>query len=215
LPARAIVLTFDDGFQTLYTNAWPILKEFNVPATVFVNTAYLDNEGPFPFDAWGCEYCGKVPAETYRPLTTPQCREMADHRLIELGAHTHTHRDLRGHPDAFREDLQMSVDIMRSKFGLDEVTFAYPFGSRREGYSGDDLVEAARQTGVLCGLTTQSIPVDPEMDPFFWGRFTGFPWDTGGTLEAKLNGWYSWAPSLRATVPEFLGRCLRITRSSS
>ena len=42
LPSGAICVTFDDGYRDNYTNALPILKKYNVPATVFVATSFLD-----------------------------------------------------------------------------------------------------------------------------------------------------------------------------
>ncbi len=53
VPPRTVVLTFDDGFASVYTQAWPILQEFRAPATIFLCTAYLDSDAPFPFDGWG------------------------------------------------------------------------------------------------------------------------------------------------------------------
>ncbi len=47
-PGQAV--TFDDGFETVYRHAWPVLQELRIPATVFLNTAYLDSPEPFPFD---------------------------------------------------------------------------------------------------------------------------------------------------------------------
>src|SRR5690349_10065919 len=98
LPARTVVLTFDDGFESVYEFAWPTLREFKIPATIFINTAYLDQPTPFPFDAWGLRYASSVAPVSFRPLTIDQCREMAGTGLIELGAHTHTHADFRGRP---------------------------------------------------------------------------------------------------------------------
>ncbi|MBI3466081.1 MAG: polysaccharide deacetylase family protein [Planctomycetes bacterium] len=197
LPPRTIAITFDDGFETVFTRAWPILRELQAPATVFVNTAYLDSTGPFPFDAWGVDWQGRVPPETYRPLTSAQCRELQAGGLMDLGAHTHTHADFRDRPEQFREDLQLSVDVLRARFGLDEVPFAFPFGSPALGFSGGALAQAARDTGVVCGLTTEGVLIDPRSDPLHWGRFNAFAWDTSATLAAKLAGWYSWAPKLR------------------
>ncbi len=200
---HTVVVTFDDGFRSVYTEAWPVLQELKIPATVFVNTAYLDSDRPFPFDAWGVQVAGRAPADSFRPLTWEQCREMASKGLVEIGAHTHTHADFRGRPDEFRADLQKSVDIVRERVGLHEVTFAFPYGSRHAGFASDELVDAARQTGVTCALTTEPVLVEPHSDPFRWGRFNVFPWDTAATLTGKLNGWYSWAPMLRQSLSRF------------
>ena len=197
IPPRTIAITFDDGFETVFSRAWPLLRELHVPATVFVNTAYLDSTDPFPFDAWGSKWKGRVPPESYRPLTSAQCRELQESGLIGLGAHTHTHADFRDRPEEFREDLQLSISILRTRFGLDEVPFAFPFGRPTLGFTGGALTQAARETGVICGLTAESVLIDHCSDPLQWGRFNAFAWDTSATLAAKLAGWYSWAPKLR------------------
>ena len=200
LAEKTVVLTFDDGFHSVYHNAWPILKRLRIPATVFLCTSYLDTPDPFYFDEWGIANKDRMSAEAYRALTTHECLEMADDGLVDFGAHTHTHRDFRGIPEEFQPDLQLSVDIVRDLFHQQETPFAFPFGSRYRGFVGDDLVAAAKATGVTCGLTTDPIVVDPQTDPFHWGRFNAFPFDTAATLAGKLNGWYSWAPKLRRAI---------------
>jgi peptidoglycan/xylan/chitin deacetylase (PgdA/CDA1 family) len=44
LPSNPIVVTFDDGFDDVYTNAYPILKRLDVPATLFITTSFLDEK---------------------------------------------------------------------------------------------------------------------------------------------------------------------------
>jgi glycosyltransferase involved in cell wall biosynthesis len=53
---------------------------------------------------------------------------------------------------------------------------------------------------VICGLTTDCALVDPRSDPFEWGRFNAFDWDTSTTLAAKLDGWYTWAAKLKRSI---------------
>jgi peptidoglycan/xylan/chitin deacetylase (PgdA/CDA1 family) len=197
-PRRVFVITFDDGFESVYHQAWPVLRRLEAPFTLFVNTQYLDSAQPFPFDVWGMDHAACVPPETYRPLTSAQCRKMADSGLMELGAHTHSHEDFRGRPEAFRQDLELCVEALRAQFGVDEVPFAFPYGSPRRGFASPDLTAAAREVGVICALTTRAMLVDLRSDPFSWGRFTAFDWDTSTTLAAKLGGWYSWAGRLRS-----------------
>jgi peptidoglycan/xylan/chitin deacetylase (PgdA/CDA1 family) len=175
----------------------------------------LDRAEPFSFDEWGLDYMNQAPAESYRPLTWDQCREMADAGLIEFGAHTHTHQDFRGRPDEFYADLQTSVEIVRERMGIDSVPFAFPFGSSRRGHAGPELVAAAKCSGVSCGLTTDPLLVDLQSDPFTWGRFNAFAWDTASTLAAKLDGWYSWAPQLKHRTTGTIRRIFRGVSTSS
>jgi hypothetical protein len=53
LPERAVVLTFDDGSYDFYKIAWPILKEFRYPATLYLTTYYVDHPYPVPPGIWG------------------------------------------------------------------------------------------------------------------------------------------------------------------
>ncbi len=210
LPARTVVVTFDDGFSSVYTQAWPVLQRLGIPATVFVNTAYLDSDDPFPFDSWGVAYQGQVPAETLRPLRTAECHQMLESGLIEIGAHTHTHEDFRGRPNSFHDDLVQSMEIVRERFDLQDVMFAFPYGGVHTGFAGDEFVRMARAAGVKCGLTTMAELVELSVSPFKWGRFNVFAWDTSATLSAKLAGWYSWAPCARRAA----GRMLRVANRS-
>ena len=104
IPRQAFAVTFDDGYECVYTQAWPILKKLHLPATLFLSTAYLDSLDPFPCDDWRAAGEPHVPRDSWQPLTTDQCREMQAGGLIELAAHTHTHDDFRGRPADLRID---------------------------------------------------------------------------------------------------------------
>jgi peptidoglycan/xylan/chitin deacetylase (PgdA/CDA1 family) len=188
IPSKTFVLTFDDGYENVHGRAWPILKQLGVPATVFLATACLDSSDPFPFDDWSDAGSTHVPAESWRPLTTAQCREMLQDGLIELGSHTHTHAVFRNRPEALANDLATSLGVLRLRFGLADATFAFPFG-----IAGLSLCAAARQAGVLCGLTTETALVEPGTAPFGWGRFGIDESDSARTIAARLDGWYGLA----------------------
>jgi peptidoglycan/xylan/chitin deacetylase (PgdA/CDA1 family) len=180
IPRNVFIVVFDDGYHDIYRHAWPVLSQHKVPATVFLATAYLDSDAPFPFDDW--------PGDTAssRPLSSAECAEMQASGLIELGSHTHTHADFRGRVDDFKNDLEQSVDTLHNRFGVQSPTFSFPYG-----FAGPCLTEAAREAGVLCGLTAECELVTSAAEPLTWGRFGGTDFDTPRTLAAKLDGWYS------------------------
>jgi peptidoglycan/xylan/chitin deacetylase (PgdA/CDA1 family) len=197
MTAKLAVLTFDDGYLNFYRNVWPVLSALQVPATVFVATAYLDSPAPFPFDDWGRRHRALAPAVAWQPLTWSQCREMERSGLVEIGSHTHTHRNFRGRPDAFAEDLTNSLRLVERHLGPGPRTFSFPFGSVKRGFAGPELVEAAKACGVTCSLTTEIELVDPRASQFGWGRLEVGEHDTGAVVEAKLHGWYAWMGTAR------------------
>ena len=50
LPANSVAVTFDDGFADTYRYAFPVLKRYRIPATIFVSTGYVDSGQPFWFE---------------------------------------------------------------------------------------------------------------------------------------------------------------------
>jgi len=203
IPRNVFVVTFDDGYENNLTQAYPILRELEVPATIFLATAYLDSRAPFPSDDWPDTGSPFVPPDSWRPLSTAQCRELLTDGLIELGAHTHTHRDFRNSPEALEDDLAVCRQLLADRFGIDRPTFSFPYGVKSWGFSGPPLSGAARRAGMRCALTTEPELVFPGDDPFDWGRHTATDDDSAATLAAKLAGWYgalrgAWRSASRA-----------------
>jgi peptidoglycan/xylan/chitin deacetylase (PgdA/CDA1 family) len=189
IPRRVFVVTFDDGYQNNFTQALPILQKLRVPATVFLATRYLDSPDPFPNDDWFAAGQDGVPPEAWRPMTTDEALALQKSGLVELGAHTHSHDDYRGRPDYLLEDLQRCCAVLKEKFGIERPTFAFPYGTRWNGFAGDDLMAAARKSPVRCALTTDAELIVTGKDPFGWGRLAAEDIDTSATLAAKLGGW--------------------------
>lgn len=72
LPLNSILITFDDGYKNNYTLAFPILKKYNMKATIFLNTKFIEKD------------------ETY--LNWDEIREMYKSGLIDFQLHTHSHQ---------------------------------------------------------------------------------------------------------------------------
>ncbi|TAL90389.1 MAG: poly-beta-1,6-N-acetyl-D-glucosamine N-deacetylase PgaB [Candidimonas sp.] len=84
LPAKAILLSFDDGFSSLYTRAFPILKAYGWHAVLAPEGAWIDTPTNKKEDFGG------VPIDRDRMLTWAQIKEMSQSGLVEIGAHTDT-----------------------------------------------------------------------------------------------------------------------------
>jgi O-antigen/teichoic acid export membrane protein/peptidoglycan/xylan/chitin deacetylase (PgdA/CDA1 family) len=190
IPPHVFVVTFDDGYQSVYHDAWPILKELSVPATVFVVTSYLDADCRFAFDDWPAAGSADVPATAWQPLSTAQCVEMLEHGLVDIGSHTHTHADHYDRPETFCDEMTRSLNVLRDMLGVKQAPFAFPYG-----LWNPDLVAAVRQSGASCALTTVWERVPPQADPFMWGRFTVKRFDTAATLALRFGDCYA---SIRA-----------------
>jgi peptidoglycan/xylan/chitin deacetylase (PgdA/CDA1 family) len=196
-PAKLAVLTFDDGYLNLHRNVLPVLRRLGVPATVFVATAFIDSTEPFPFDDWGRRHRRQAPPVAWQPLGWSHCRELEQSGLVEIGSHTHTHRNFKGRPELFSADLATSLELLERRLGPGPRSFSFPFGSVRRGFAGPELVAAAKAAGVSCSLTTEIELADPRASQFGWGRLEVGTHDSGAVVAAKLNGHYTWMGAAR------------------
>ena len=138
LPARAVSITFDDGYANNLYAAYPILKKYGIPATIFLATAYMDSGELFPFD--------RV-------------------QLIEhlMRGHATAHREapsLRDYETAPLDDVRRRIDDWWHRWGspltADQVTTLRPL--RRDemaGFSGG-LVEFGAHTHSHCILRNET-----------------------------------------------------------
>jgi len=115
LPERAVVITIDDGYQSAYKIAFPLLREFGFPATIFPYSDFLNKGG----------------------LKTAQMKEMLASGLIDIQAHSKTHSNLAEvGADETAEDYARRVDVevetphyvVSQLLGNEIHSFAYPYG---------------------------------------------------------------------------------------
>ncbi len=197
IPDKVLVVTFDDAFECVYRYGVPIMRKLGVPATIFTNTAFIDQDMAMPFDLWGMKNANKAPSSWYRAMSTSQLIDLCSDPLFEVGAHTHTHRDFRNRNTAFKKDLFMNLQVLKDDFGIEKPSFAFPYGIPELGFVTWDMIDIARDLGVSCALSTSPRVIQPHTDAFGWGRFHVFPWDTALTIRARVQGWYEWLPYLK------------------
>jgi len=105
---RKVLLTIDDGFESFYQNAWPILKEKKIPFILFVSTREV---GAFNYMTWD------------------QIREIEKEDFVEIGNHSHTHEYLVDeNKDVIISDIKQSMSIFKKELGKNSAFFSYPFG---------------------------------------------------------------------------------------
>ncbi len=116
LPPKPIVITIDDGFKSNFTLAYPVLKKYNFPATLFLYTNFIEKNS--------------------YSLTWEEIREMTKNN-IEIGSHTLSHCNLLKYKKnenyetylaRIREEIFLSKEILESKIGSKVKFFAYPYG---------------------------------------------------------------------------------------
>ncbi len=163
LPEKAVVITFDDGYKSNYTLAYPILKKYNMPATIFLIAGY----DQYP------------PDEIHPRLSWGEMVEMEKGGLVDIQAHTYdmhrrvyTDRDKSGRkpamvaraylpgeerretPEEYEERLYNDFSKARATIeaGLNKEvdTMAWPFGV----YNAKS-VELARKAGFKYFATTR------------------------------------------------------------
>lgn len=113
---RRVVLTFDDAYRNFLTDAWPVLRDLALPATVYVPTAFVDAGAPVPMAA-----AGDLPAMTWDELARARQEGLA------LGSHSHSHRELPALSDAeIAADLERARELLRRHTGSEGEHFCYP-----------------------------------------------------------------------------------------
>lgn len=93
LPAKAVLLSFDDGYSSFYTHVFPLLKAYQWPAVLAPVGKWLDTPPDQPVD-----YGGKL-VDHSRFLTWAQVKEMSDSGLVEIASHSYDlHKGVLGNP---------------------------------------------------------------------------------------------------------------------
>jgi poly-beta-1,6-N-acetyl-D-glucosamine N-deacetylase len=109
LPDRTVGITIDDGYRSIYTEAWPRLKKAGLPFTIFAATDPIDR-GSNNYLSWN------------------QLRELKK-AGVEISGHTSSHNHMPvSNPDQNKRELQKSKSRMVAELGQAPDMFAYPFG---------------------------------------------------------------------------------------
>ena len=137
LPAKSVVITFDDGYESVHRHAFPLLRQYGFPATLFV---YTDFVGAGDALRWS------------------QMKEMADSGLVDIQSHSKSHRNLierlAGETDEryrvnLTAEMQVPRDLIQRQLdGVKVRHIAYPYGDANAA-----VTDAATRQGFELGAT--------------------------------------------------------------
>jgi len=133
IPDKTVALTFDDGYEDNFINAFPILEELNFPAAIFLAT-------------------GLKPGNLLAPLKREQIKVMSDSGLIDFEPHTVNHPKLTKIDIADAEmEIVLSRDFISRQLNKKTAYFAYPYGRYN-----DQIIGILERLGFQLGFTVES-----------------------------------------------------------
>lgn len=187
----AVAITFDDGFVNFASDAWPLLREHGLPATLFVATRRVGAS-----NAWEGRDEPGIPT---LPLLDWSALARLAAEGLDLGSHSRTHPRLRrANGQELEDELRGSAEDLARELGRRPSSFCYPYGDHDAR-----VVEAARAVYARA-CTTDLRALGPGEDPLRLPRLDAYYLRAPGRLESfggaglRFHLWFRRA-----------GRCLR------
>ena len=130
---KKILLTIDDGFESFYKEAWPILKKEKIPFILFISTEPVGKNG---YMNWS------------------QIKEIENSGIGVIGHHSHTHDYLIDKSEEeFVSDIKKANKIFLENFGYIPSLFSYPFGEyskfMKDYISNNFKISFGQHSGVI------------------------------------------------------------------
>lgn len=140
LKQKTVLIGFDDGWEDNYTNAFPILKKYNIPAAIYVVDDLVGTPGYF---------------------TWKQAKEMSDSGLISIYSHGRSHIKYdKESVDTLVTDVNIAYDNIEEHVGKkNHRVFTYPYGLYTE-----EGIKALAEEGYVQNLTDDEINKSNQLD---------------------------------------------------
>lgn len=167
IPPKTVVLTFDDAYRDNYFNAFPLLKKYNLPATVFIPTAYVGKE---MLNSEG---------KTIPVMSWQEAKEMEESGLVDFASHSHSHPMMNKIVfEKFVDEVKISENLLSQNLKQPVKIFSFPKGKFKLEHT-----DYLKEQGYLGAVTVREGLVGPNDDPFTLKR--NFIFSKGGFSQFK------------------------------
>lgn len=197
-PERCFAITFDDGYQSVFDEAFPVLRQYGMSATVFLTVGKKSESG----------HGGRLPSLEGRPmLSWNEIREMRYYG-IAFGAHTLTHPDLTKLSFEQAEiEIYESKAIIEDALNTPVMSFAYPFGRY------DDQSRRIAEKHFACACSDRLGLVTAGSDLYTLERVEAYYFRADRLFDIMLTGLFPWY--IRAVnIPRQIRRALQLGKLS-
>lgn len=172
-PDSSIVITFDDGFESTFDQAVPVLKTHAMPATFFLVSDHMGKSS---------EWTARSRSSAHRLMDWDQALQLRQSGF-ELGSHTCSHPRLTDvNPIEARREIELSKIVLEDRLGCPVEAFAYPFGAHNS-----DVREVVSEAGYRCACSTLSGFNDSNADRYLLRRIDVFGDDSMTDFRRKLT----------------------------
>jgi peptidoglycan/xylan/chitin deacetylase (PgdA/CDA1 family) len=165
LDPKTVVITFDDGYKDNLLNAVPILKKYNIPATFFITSGYINTDNTLSWD--------KKSVVKHPLMTWDEVRELV--RMgFDIGAHTVNHINLgEASLDTARKEITRCKSHIEMEIDKEINTFAFPFGKRN--CIRDEVIKIIKEVGFDCCCSAYGGKVTKDTDLYNLYRIPMYP----------------------------------------
>jgi peptidoglycan/xylan/chitin deacetylase (PgdA/CDA1 family) len=141
LPKKCVIISFDDGYESVYHNAFPILQKYNAPATIFMVVNYLGK-----YNEWESFAIQRK----FRHLSESQIMELRRYGF-EIGSHTLNHYHLPScSVGVIRTEVVQSKKKIEDITGESVASFCFPYGKYNK--NSLKMVEEAGYKFATCNI---------------------------------------------------------------